>query len=316
MSTPPIQHISIMKNLDLVIIGAQKSGTTSLKNYLRQHPQIAGHNCLEFAYFGDDSEYAQGYEAVANEYLDKKVAPVYIAKNVAISLSEEPLRRLQKHNPAMKVVLVLREPASRSYSEYTMGVMDGWMKRDFSELNDILEEGNTRDPMYQCFIPNGFYVSQIQLILKYFPPENIRIFLFDDLKQVPDKICNNLFEWLGVDYFRITPEIHNKTVKPRSMKVASFTHRFRKQGNPVKMMLKALLPRHVFEHLRNAVLKANFSREAFPPLSPKLKRKLTEHYAPSIKELVDLIHRSAPESLIMFGASHWLQLYDQDELSE
>lgn len=295
-----------MKKLDLIIIGAQKSGTTSLNNYLRQHPDISGHSSLEFAYFADDDEYSKGYEHAANEYLDKKIAKVRIAKNVTISFREEALKRLKEHNPHAKIVLILREPVSRAYSEYTMAVMDGWMKRSFSEFHEILDHQNTTDPIYQCFIPNGFYASQIKLALKYFPEKNVRIFLFDDLKKDPIRICDHIFKWLNISSFSITPEVHNRSVQPRSMRLASLTHRFRKKNNPLKKALKALLPRPYFERFSNSVMKANASNASFPALSEELKVKLVDHYRPSIKELVELIKGSDPEMLVTFGKSNWL----------
>lgn len=50
-----------MKKIDALIIGAQKAGTTSLKNYLAQHDMIKTHEVIEFPYFKDIEEYRKGY---------------------------------------------------------------------------------------------------------------------------------------------------------------------------------------------------------------------------------------------------------------
>lgn len=49
------------EKIDIFIIGAQKAGTTSLKNYLGEHPQINTHTTKEFSYFYDDEEYNAGF---------------------------------------------------------------------------------------------------------------------------------------------------------------------------------------------------------------------------------------------------------------
>ena len=49
-------------NIDIMIIGAQKAGTTSLKNYLGEHPELQTHPQKEFGYVWDDKEFNQGFE--------------------------------------------------------------------------------------------------------------------------------------------------------------------------------------------------------------------------------------------------------------
>jgi len=52
------------KLIDLMIIGAQKAGTTSLKNYLGEHPEICTHERIEFMFFVNEQEYKQGYKKI------------------------------------------------------------------------------------------------------------------------------------------------------------------------------------------------------------------------------------------------------------
>ena len=107
-----------MVKVDLMIIGAQKAGTTSLKNYLGEHPQILTHGQIEMSYFVNDVEYKAGHATGIEPYFSEAatIGKCIVGKNVAISLHEEAVARLVKHNPDCKIVFVMREPVSRAYS--------------------------------------------------------------------------------------------------------------------------------------------------------------------------------------------------------
>ena len=106
-----------------------------------------------------------------------------IGKNVNISFHEKSLIRLKEHNPECKLTLIIREPVARAYSAYTMAVKDGWMHKDFNEIVTIIDKRNYQDIMYGHFVGHGFYAKQIEMVLKYFKPSDLKIFLYDDLKQ-------------------------------------------------------------------------------------------------------------------------------------
>src|SRR5678809_829657 len=127
--------MSSTRKIDLMIIGAQKAGTTSLQNYLNEHPEILGHPQIEFGYFKDDKTYENGYEKeFARHFTSGSVntAKAVIAKNTGMYDSDKALERLQQHNPDCKLVFIVREPVSRAYSSYSMEKFNGWLKRDFS----------------------------------------------------------------------------------------------------------------------------------------------------------------------------------------
>src|ERR1051325_8643005 len=99
--------------IDAMIIGAQKAATTSLKNYLMQHPQIAGHVQKEFAFFQDNEEQKNGYRFAYKKYfqngqpiVNKKI----IAKHASLYSMEENIQKLKEHNPDALLIFSLRNP--------------------------------------------------------------------------------------------------------------------------------------------------------------------------------------------------------------
>src|SRR2546421_13021843 len=111
------------RKIDLMIVGAQKSGTTSLKNYLGQHPEVVTHLETEFSYFFHESEYVKGPAGMfrknflnALQGRSKKI----IAKSAGLYVDEAALERLKELNPHYKLVLLLRNPVQRAHPSYLM----------------------------------------------------------------------------------------------------------------------------------------------------------------------------------------------------
>lgn len=296
-----------MKKLDLMIVGAQKAGTTSLNNYLRQHSDVCGHEIIEFSFFADGHEYKKGFPEVYSQYFDKKTCIKNVAKNVTLSFNENGLKRLEEHNPDIKIVLILREPVSRVYSAYTMAVKDGWMKRPFSEFNKLIKNKDFQDIMYRHFVGQGKYAEQIDMILKYFPASNLRIYLFEDLKHNPQNVCNDIFRWLNIEDQNITPEIHNPTFQPKSLKFTSFLNNLRSQKNPLKRLLKAILPYNLYRKLGKKVVGLNNSNKKFEPIPYETKEVLLEHFKPLNFEIRNVLEKhNGSDCIVSFSKNNWI----------
>ena len=195
--------------IHLMIVGAQKAGTTSLHNYLKSHPRVLGHRSKEFSFFADESEFNHGFEWAFSRYYDVKDHDLVVAKNVTLSVHEEGLTRLRKHNPEAKIVFIMREPVNRAYSSYSMGVKDGWMTRSFDDIIKPLMGEDDQDVMFRFFVQHGQYAQQIRTMLRYFPKQNIKLYLFEDLKENPQDVCDDIYSWLGIPSAIIEQEKFN-----------------------------------------------------------------------------------------------------------
>lgn len=277
------------KKVDLIIVGAQKAGTTSLNNYLRSHPSISGHETIEFSFFANKEEWDKGFESAYDTYFENSGAQRVVAKNVTISLDKDSLPRLKKHNPDAKIVFLLREPVSRAYSAYTMAVKNGWMKRSFTEFKDLLANNKYDDIMYRHFVGHGIYSKQLELLLKYFPKENIRLYLFEEFKKTPQLICNDIFSWLNISNHIIENEIHNPTYQPKSGFVGALIDGIKNEQNPIKKVVKAFLPNIIFQKIGGAISNLNTTKKKFSPIDPEIKELLSEHFNPLNEDLGNVI---------------------------
>lgn len=288
--------------IDLMIVGAQKAGTTSLNNYLSGHPEIIGHAKLqkEFAYFRDNSIFEKGYEVEFNKAFDKKEIigeAKIVAKNVGIYNNEEAIKRLYEHNKDCKLVFIIREPVSRAYSSYTMEVFNGWMDRDFSELKLVLSNNNTSDAMYRFFIEPSLYINHLMLILKYFPKHQVRVYLFDDFKTDPGRICKEIFDWLGVNtgYLPAFENVHNETKQAKSKLVSKWILSIRKQDSLIKKIVKTILPYALFSKIGSFVVESNKSTKNAEKISVEMKEFLMKYFEPFNKELAKETNLSIKE---------------------
>jgi len=230
-----------------MIIGAQKAGTTSLQNYLNEHPEILGHPQIEFGFFKDDAMYANGYEKEFSRHFTAgniNTAKAVVAKNTGMYDSEKALERLRQHNPDCKLVFIVREPVSRAYSSYSMEKFNGLLTRDFSEIKDVIEEKRFDDMMYRFFIRLGLYSEFLKSIYKFFPENQVKIVLFEKLGKDPAGVCREIFQWLNIDpsFTPSTEKEYNKTQKPKSVLVSNILMRLRSNDNVIKKVAKKVLP--------------------------------------------------------------------------
>jgi hypothetical protein len=292
----------ITHKIDMMIIGAHKSGTSSLKEYLGQHPQIVAHPQLEMGYFIDDTLYRKGYEYAFRlfyrEVVQKKPsARVFLAKNVGIMYSGEALKRLRDHNPDVQIIMLLRNPVDRAYSQF-------WYARrlgleTIEEFSEALEADPSRfgDDEFKkrsCdYLGRGKYCIFIQEIFKYFPPENTSIFLLEDVKADANQVCNLIVKTnpdLRYPFQFETSRKHNTSALPRFpllAKVLSSPDSFRW----IKGLTKSIITPSQINSIRNLLVNQIEYDFKPPPMPAEQRLALIEYYRPYNDELMQILQR-------------------------
>lgn len=124
-----------MRELDFIIIGAQKSGTTTLWKLLDEHPDVFVPAGKEIAFFNKDPYDADAYGAYVREHFGRassdqiigKATPHYLNDPMAASRIEEKL-------PNCKLIVILRDPAERTLSHFRMSLRRELETRHFEEM--------------------------------------------------------------------------------------------------------------------------------------------------------------------------------------
>ncbi len=278
--------------LDLVIVGTQKSFTTSLKSYLGEHPDVIVHPQVELAYFADDKEYAKGYKkALAHYYhnINATGGKKMVAKNAVLYASEIALKRLHDHNPKCKIVLSLRNPVDRAYSAYLMEYNLADVKFGFEEIKSIATNADTNYWPFNIFIDAGNYARHIKTIYKYFPKEQVKIVLCEELLEDPLKVCKELFNWLGIDEdFKPEIKVHNPTVKNGSKLYAKASVNLLKRSPFLRKSASLFVPSHFNHKIGNFIRGINKTDKKYPPMNPSTRKFLLDYYRNANKELEEL----------------------------
>lgn len=277
-----VREPELMKKIELMVIGAQKAGTTSLSNYLGEHPSLRNPLCMEFTFFSDPTEQRQGLQAFMDRFFPSadQASVHLIAKMSNLYRYRKALELLHAHFPACHLAFIVRDPVQRAYSAYRMACYDGWMTYDQGYMERLLRDGRPGDELYDLFVGYGLYAASLETVWEIFPKEQVHVFRFEDLKRDPQRVCDVLFRTLGVGphTLKAKDKVHNETVQARSSALASAIHWMRHESNPIKRAIRSVLPYPVYLRLGGAIQDANRSNKAFPPMEPHVQAEWGAFY--------------------------------------
>lgn len=274
-----------------MIIGAQKAGTTSLKEYLGEHPALKTHLHKEFSYFFDDDDYSGGYAKALKKYFpDATPAQQLIAKNAGLYTSEEGLKRLYNHNPECQVVILLRNPVQRTYSAFLMEKNYGHIDIPFQDMRAIIEKADSNDWRYSFLVGMSLYDHHLEMIYRYFPQKQVTIIRYEDLNSKPVKVCRDIFVKLGVDagFTPNTAVRHNVTHKTRSEKMGRMITNLLRNNNRIKKIARLILPGSTDYKAGELLRKANLTKARHEPIDSEMAVFLKEYYKPHNERLTKL----------------------------
>lgn len=277
--------------IDAVIAGAQKGGTTSLAYYLGQHPEICTHERLEFSYFSNDLDYAEGYEKSFRRYFAHcDLQARLLAKSVTIMTESRLVKRLKAHSPDVRVIVVLRNPVDRAYSAFWWARKSGYEPltrfEDALDANPARHGGDIVRVRSTAYLPFGEYAGQVEGLFDEFGRQRVLVVLFDDLQRDTPSVVRSAFEFLGVDpSFR--PEMEKRNVAGRAR--SGLLARLLTGQSRFKRRIRAALPRGWAEGWKRRAEAWNTASFRPPPMHPDTRRRLSEHFAPHNERLSTLI---------------------------
>ncbi|MDR3646441.1 MAG: sulfotransferase domain-containing protein [Candidatus Babeliales bacterium] len=214
-------------SVDFLIIGAAKCGTTSLYNYLIQHPDILPAAQKEVHYF--DLNYERGLDWYKSHFLEK--SPGKITGEASPFYLYHPLvpERVFKLLPKTKLIVLLRDPVERAISDYFYTYpgmsFEEALQKEVEIIKQELDKINN-DQYYDIYsiikysyLTRGIYIDQIKRWREYFPKEQMLFLIYDDLCNDPKGTVNKVFKFLGLPELTLKKyDIFNKTFKKEEIK--------------------------------------------------------------------------------------------------
>lgn len=174
---------------NLIVIGAAKCGTTSLHEYLDEHPEIAMSREKDPHFFVDCKNCGRGLDWYRAQFdasapVRGESSPEYSAYPLYRGVAE----RIAHTVPAARLVYVVRDPLERVVSHYTHRTVN-WP--DMGTLQEALADPRLRE----WLVTPSRYWLQLEQYLEHFPPEQMLVVDTDDLRESLPKS----FEFAGVD---------------------------------------------------------------------------------------------------------------------
>ena len=196
--------------VNFVIGGTQKGGTSALDSFLRQHPQICMPTTRKELHFFDREDENTDYEKYHSNFKPKRQHRVFGEASPIYMYWETAPYRIWKYNPKMKWIVALRNPVDRAFSAWNMESKRGKDKLSFGDAIEK-EAKRCREALplqhrVYSYIDRGFYAHQVRRLFNIFGKENVLVLLSEQLRNEHQKTLQRVFEFLGVDSSFVPPE--------------------------------------------------------------------------------------------------------------
>ncbi len=261
---------------NLIVIGAQKCGTTSLHYYLAQHPEVFMSTPKALRFFVAEEDWSRGMSWYESQFPPQarvrgESSPRYTMYPQHRGVPE----RMSSLVPGAKLIYLVRDPIERIFSGYlnTYGHRHGP-----ASLAEALGDFETSQ-----LVQTSKYFMQLERYLRYFPSPSILVVAQEELKHARESTLRHIFRFIGVDDNFISPAFGR--LKHESLR--------RRQKTRAGAFVQQALERVVGENdaARRLANAPNFMKSPFtakyerPALDERLRAELTAYLKPDAERL-------------------------------
>jgi hypothetical protein len=298
-----------MRKPNFFISGAPRCGTTALYTYLSEHPQIFMSEVKELNYFASDFPHVQKITfKTADDYhkvfakADERhlgvgeASPFYLFSKVAF-------KNMAAYDPNAKVILILRNPVDfiESYHQLNLSLLredepdlaKAWDLQDARKHGLRIPSG-ARGTDLLMYGELGQFGNYVERLLAIFPREQVKIFLYDDLRTDTHAVYEELLAFIGVPSDgRTSFQPVNANFENKSALLARLFH----PPQPVYQFFIKVISLFGVGFMKqvsvvyNRIERLNTTRAKRKEMDPALRKRLREHFEPDIRKLSALINR-------------------------
>jgi hypothetical protein len=293
------------KKVDFFVVGAPKSGTTSLYFYLKQHPEIFLPSKKELHYFSfsdlkqreagpGDNYVLRSCVNTEEEYLEHyrgseglrsgDISPSYF-------FHARSATRINEFNSDAKIIILLRNHAEKAFSQYSHLRGVGREKLSFKEA--LIAEDDRDASGYSDFWlykKSTLYSPSLKKYLDVFGSNSVGIYLFDDLVSDREKVLADICNFIGVDSaFQFLSEgVHNVSGKPKSHLIAKYIL----APNFITWALRKIIPSSIGAPIRSFIKGVNTGRKE--KICPIVREELDDFFAEDRLSVESILNRKLP----------------------
>ena len=288
----------MQRKVDFFVIGVARGGTTSLYNYLQQHPEIFLPRVKECNYFSevdsvdkeayskpepgreyhmkiirDEKVYHGLFEAAKPGQCMGEISPSYL-------WDKGTAQRIHSHNPDAKILVSLRNPVNRAHSHYLMHFQTGHENSATFEQaleapkKEIWGGGN-------MYLEMGLYYDQLKPYFDHFPSENIKVLISEDWTSRNGEALSEIFDFLGLEDISFVDDTsHNASKQLKNKGLLDIL-----RSERIKRLIKWLLPENTKDKLKDRLFYKEGEKEN---INPDTYKRLIDYFAEDIEKTSQL----------------------------
>ena len=242
---------------NLIVIGAQKSATTSLHFYLGLHPQIAMSRTKELNFFIRERNWNRGVEWYGSHFAQNlairgESSPAYTTYPFYLGVPE----RIRVIVPEARLIYLVRDPIERMLSHYVHLYAVGIETRSVEEAFTVpaVKPG-------QAYRERSRYHLQLEQYWRHFPPAQVLVITQDELLRRRRRTLQKVFRFLGVDPAFNSPWFHARRHRSSEKRRSSSIGRSVEQ-----------VTRRIFDRLGDSAIRHSLERLLLVPFSTPVER--------------------------------------------
>lgn len=275
---------------NFILIGVQKAGTTSLYDWIAQHPDVYGPKGMkDFPFFCNDEYYKNGLKWFSKFFRDHHGEKIIFHGYVNHIYNNMSAQRIYDYKKDIKLLLILRNPIERAYSAFwymrKIGIETLKTFEEAIDIEDKRKSGNYRERNNLTYIDHGFYYKQLINFYKFFSKSQIFIAFFEDIKENRENLIKKIYNFLEVDEnFVPLFNVENPSGVPRIGLIQRILSK--KIAPPY---IKDLIPLDKRILIKDFLMNLNVKKVNYSPIKLETKRNLINTYRDEILRLEDLL---------------------------
>lgn len=275
--------------VDFMVLGAGRSGTTTIYKYLSLHSEICFSKVKEIHFFSIDDLYKRGESYYHSLFEFDSNHKVTVGADTYLLVDKEAPQKIKTYNSNMKFIIMLRNPVERAYSGYQYAINNGYFvkKISFDEAakneKNIIQQGKIQEINNLCNIYQSKYFEHISYWQKFFPKENFLLLKTSELKDIKI-VLKKISTFLNINEFpAIESEIKANTASIVKSKRLQQLLLDRDKG--IRKFARKVFPQRIKNKIMNSgfiekIYKLNRTEASYEPLTEEKK----EFYSNIFKE--------------------------------
>jgi hypothetical protein len=281
------------------LVGAPKSGTTAMCNYLAQHPDVYVPDMKEPNFFCTDLYIPQRMSLQEYLSLFSPANGLLCGEGTVWYLySQQAVQNIYQFNPDAKIIIMLRNPVDYVHSLHShMLFLGGEVIADFEEAlaaEAQRREGKcipeqTRRPHTLLYTETARFAEQVERYFHVFGRDRVHVIIYDDFKNDTARVFRETLEFLGVSTeFQAVFKVINANRTPRNPALKQLMH---SPPASLRTLYHKVMPAGVRPKIGAVVERYNTRHTPRPVMKPETRKQLQVRFAPEVEKLSMLLQR-------------------------